>query len=1028
MVLLAGGALAVEPPAAPLALRIGYEIGAEQSRNAVPAALAPSPDRPLLPLIVRLTAVPADESAEAALAASVERLTAAGYEPAIGLEPAGPPPEAEDAAAVTAWEEFVRRTARRLGPSVRLWELPDLSGGIADPVEKRRREAFFIKKTSTLVRAEAGKPVLVAMPALQGADVEHLRLLWDEGIEPYVDVVPMIPRPGADQMSQAAEVAKAIAALSPARTLWVRGVHLRGAGLDGFQAPPVPVLEEAAIGRITRAAFEGIDAGAAVITFALPERPGTWPERIDALVRVRSVLAAGLAPLPETRARFTDAGGAPVGILRSLSLLDPATGALVIGWWPRAIGEEGAQIPAEAKLHIEARRPGVPLLYDPGSGRSQTPAFTAVQGGAEGTVPVADRPLAVLLTENSANALAGAPAEPEQAGGKERLEVIAERGLTAEEIISHHQEVAARQSGRLAHWTADGQIEFHFKLGAGSETLDVAFRGGFFWDTQTGPEWEFREYLINGAVAPWKRFPELPLVQPEKVATLPLDLTLDRSYAYTLDGEDTYEGRACWVLSFEPLDPEHTLYRGKVWIDKATFNRVRTSTVQTKLETPFVSSEERDTYAPVETSEGVFWLLTRVEGQQIYTTAGRNFIVLREVHLDGIAVNGPEFDRQRQEAYTSDNRMLRETEHGFRYLDRTPEGGRVVREKEDTSQLFGLGGVLWDRSRDYPLPLAGFDWFEFHLGGGPVQMNVFFAGVVAQAGVTHPDLWGTRLEAGADFYGLFVNGTDTQFEQGFENERRDVDSKSQSLEAHLGRSLGSFTKLRGTVGWTNAGYSRSDRTASAFTVPEDTGESYGSLNLTFDRGGWGAGGTVEAVKRSDWPFWGCAPGKKCGSAAPVPDWSPAHQDFTRYDVSLSKEWYLPKLQKIRAAAEGYGGHDLDRFSRHQFGFFGTNLAGFAGSGVRFDDGAILRAGWAFTLAEAIRFGATLEGARVRDESRPEGWQSHSGLALTANFLGPWETILRLQAGYAIQSDLPELQGKVDVYLVVLKLFDGKHGQ
>src|SRR5262245_26256238 len=246
ILLLAGGAAAAaDEPESPLALRIGYEIGAEGSRAVTPAALAPSPDRPLLPLIVRLTAAPGDDSAESALADSVARLVAAGYEPAMALEAAGPPPEPEDAAGVTAWEEFVRRTARRLGASVRLWELPDLSSGISDPAEKTRREAFFIKKTATLLRAEAGRAVVVAMPALAGADVDHLRALWSEGVEPYVDVVTMIPQPGPDQMSQAAEVSKTIAEISPARKLWVRGVTLRGAGLDEFQAPPVPVLEEA---------------------------------------------------------------------------------------------------------------------------------------------------------------------------------------------------------------------------------------------------------------------------------------------------------------------------------------------------------------------------------------------------------------------------------------------------------------------------------------------------------------------------------------------------------------------------------------------------------------------------------------------------------------------------------------------------------------------------------------------------------------------------------------------------------------
>jgi len=51
----------------------------------------------------------------------------------------------------------------------------------------------------------------------------------------------------------------------------------------------------------------------------------------------------------------------------------------------------------------------------------------------------------------------------------------------------------------------------------------------------------------------------------------------DRSYRYEYDGEDVVDGRSCHVLRFEPVDPERTLYRGRIWIDKTTWARVRES-------------------------------------------------------------------------------------------------------------------------------------------------------------------------------------------------------------------------------------------------------------------------------------------------------------------------------------------------------------------------------------------------------------------------------------------------------------------
>src|SRR4029453_1461046 len=125
----------------------------------------------------------------------------------------------------------------------------------------------------------------------------------------------------------------------------------------------------------------------------------------------------------------------------------------------------------------------------------------------------------------------------------------------------------------------------------------------------------------------WKDFPELPLVQPEKFLTLPLDITFDRSYRYEYDGEDVVEGRQCHVLRFEPVDPERTLYRGRVWIDKGTWARVRGQSIQTGAHPPSLSSEEKATYAPMTKDGKQIWVVSRIDGQQIFSATGRNFIV-----------------------------------------------------------------------------------------------------------------------------------------------------------------------------------------------------------------------------------------------------------------------------------------------------------------------------------------------------------------------------------------------------------------
>jgi hypothetical protein len=96
------------------------------------------------------------------------------------------------------------------------------------------------------------------------------------------------------------------------------------------------------------------------------------------------------------------------------------------------------------------------------------------------------------------------------------------------------------------------------------------------------------------------------------------------------------------------------------------------------------------------------------------------------------------------------------------------------------------------------------------------------------------------------------------------------------------------------------------------------------------------------------------------------------------------------------------------------------LNGFSGTGVRFDDGWIARAGYSFNLFEAIRFDAGLENAWVREREAER--QSFTGIGLGANVVGPWKTVISLSYGYALASDIPDLEGEQEFVLFVFKLF------
>ena len=95
-------------------------------------------------------------------------------------------------------------------------------------------------------------------------------------------------------------------------------------------------------------------------------------------------------------------------------------------------------------------------------------------------------------------------------------------------------------------------------------------------------EWEELSFSVNGAKWGADR-PPFPLLQAEKVLSLPLQLRFDTDYRYELRGTEVVNEFDCYVIEFEPVVSGKALYRGTVWIDRTTFARVRVQTVQSGL-------------------------------------------------------------------------------------------------------------------------------------------------------------------------------------------------------------------------------------------------------------------------------------------------------------------------------------------------------------------------------------------------------------------------------------------------------------
>jgi len=914
---------------------------------------------------------------------------------------------------LAAWTAVLRSGVAALGRNVAVVEVGDHPERSFDPAAY----AFVLKSSALAIKAEAkaqGAEIRVAQGVVSSDGLAWQKSLWDNDAAPYIDVLPVNFAAGAD-------VAAGVMAFSAEAALHPPAADLR-ADVDAGDADPWSSF---------RGAVAALASSARTALVTLPADPPGAESVSRVVAELQARLAGGYQPAPAGRlAMRKSEGGEAAGTAvlgRFLQAKEFAT--LVVYEASPEAGTEG-----QSRLLLDTIDVKDPAVVDLGTGSTYPtgPAAVAGEKGKALRVLVADHPMAVIWARASEN-------QPGLDVAAEDLRVATTRGLTAEEIIARNRQVEKIQDDHLERWIAKGRADLHFKIAQSGGSIDVGIESNYFWRRGQALEWQQARYYVNGNLITWKKIPELPLIQPEKVVTLPLDLTFDKTYEYKLAGDDTVDGHAAYIVAFQPTAElaGKSLYRGRVWIDKERFVRLRTSTIQTNLEPPVLQNEETDNFVPVTGPDGgTYMLIGRVDGQQLWSGGGRNFVVRRELAFAGYEINLPagRFDEALKAAYASDDQVLRDTGQGFRYRQKQPDGERVVQEHAKTSALFALAGVVKDDSIDTVVPLAGVNWFDYDFLKKKIQINVFFAGVYAFVNVTDPSVRGTKLDLGAEASLVGLKFDDTLFVNGTEDVAQRVRRRSQYLTGRLGYPLGVFFKMSaiGDLAW-NAYDDSSDAqealaaqnvangTNLSFVLPVDHLVYSGTLQFEFNRKGYSITAAGSASRRSEWDNWGLY--DNTTAAFVDANLDPDQRSFSSWTLTAFKEWYLPKFQKLKAEVDYLDGRNLDRFSQYRFGRFGSeSLNGFAGTGVRFDTGYIARTGWAFNILEAVRFDASVEFAHVNDRLEDDRFRNHTGVGLSFNVVGPWKTIWQGSYGRAVASDVPELKGKQEFQLIVLKLF------
>jgi len=594
----------------------------------------------------------------------------------------------------------------------------------------------------------------------------------------------------------------------------------------------------------------------------------------------------------------------------------------------------------------------------------------------------------------------------------EKIQVATEKRLSAEEIIRNHQAYWEYELTITPRYVAHNQTDLRFSLGPSAERIEVSITGPHFFDGDRRNDWLWSDFYVNGVKWKYGEFPQLPIVQAEKVTQLPLAINLTNEYRYELAGEEKLGPFDTWIVRFAPppnASEGLPLYRGTVWIDKRTYARVRMSMIQLNLSGEVLSNEETTDYAifdattstPISPDDAsrapassLLWLPGSITAQQVVSAISRPLAVERKTTFSDFELQPLDFDARYATASESKKRMVRDTEEGLRYLVKDESGGRVVQEGFKTSQLFLLGGLRHDEGAEYPvLPLAGVNYFDWKFLDRDMQTNVFFAGVILAASVADASFAGTRAAVGLDTFALAIPFENTVFRDGEESKGETLERQPFAINARISRPVGSFLNLSASLAATWVGFGRAEDTAPDFVLPTDTWILSPAVSARYDRRGYSLSGFYEYGTRTSWEPWGIAS-----------EYSDDQKDFEKWGVTLAKGFFLPKFQRLGLEVGWYDGNDLDRFSKYELGSFGgERLRGVRSDSVRAETMITGHLSYGFVVSDLFRLEAFYDAASIDDAVSSYDKEIFQGIGIGGQTVAPWGLIIRFDLGKTIGS-------------------------
>jgi hypothetical protein len=879
---------------------------------------------------------------------------------------------------VEPWRQFIRAVAEISRGKVAGYQIGEIQADAAPDVN---RYVYLLKLAAVQIRS-VDSGALILQGRIPESEVDWQGRVFAAGAGPYVDGVALDgPSAEDDELFRSAvqRMATMVEREKPSATLLLGPIRL-------------PVDPAVATSRSMDAVLRSLGTSIQVTAFA--GNAAALGATLAAAARLTDLIAGDVVALDE---RTTDLrilqGPSNVTSTVTHRLVYTTTGfeTFLVYW--------GA--PNGAPIEVEITVPNVttPMVRDPLTGESQAP--TGLRKGPLANrlrmpLPAADHPLLVDFNFGNSTGLGAS------------VDVRIDALPRVEEVVFRHQQAQAAQDAVLRNYIAHVRIEQHFHPSPADPAYNLVTENRLFSE-RGAIEWEELSFELNGAKWTTNR-PAFPLVQAEKVLSLPLDLRLNQDYAYRLDGVDTVGGRPAFVVRFDPVDAARSLYRGTVWIDRATYVRLKVQAVETKLSGPVVSNDETQAFESFGNLDGrPIWLLNHLISKQIFLIAGRSVLIEREVRLSDFVLNASEFDRERSAARASNRIMYRDTDEGVRYLVKQGEA-RVVSNRMTTSARAFVMGADIDPSLDRPLPIGGINILDFNFLNRNLQLALLYGGVIAFGNIQHANLWGGKFDASVDFFGLALKTNDDVFDALGKRSGERVDRIPVGAGLNLGYQLTPFHKLSVHYEFKYDAYFTDATTASGFVIPSSTATNGEGLGYEYRQRGYSLLANVAAYRRSTWNVWGAQGG----------GFDARDRTYTKYDLGLSKDFTFATFHTIHLNGTYFGGQRLDRFSMYQFGLFDATRMHGVPSAVRFAELGMFRGSYSFNLFDIYRVDLFLDHATGRDPQGDSVWRQVTGTGIRLNLRAPRNTILQVDFGKSVLPDVYRGAGSAVLQILLLK--------